>query len=296
MPCVPQVQVDRNMGKYGVDNGLFMSKLSIKLTKLMTIMLMKQSRILFNWLTACGLALAMVATAAAQTVKQRTAEVVRIKGSARYSTGNNVWQPLKVGAQLRAGTIVQTAADSAVDIVFSEVGGPARRPSAGEFINYNPTVSQDIIRVQPDSVLAIDKVTVTETGADKVTDTELDLRSGRVIGSVRKVSAASTFEVKIPNGVAGIRGTLFSISALGVIAVIEGSVAVAIQTPQGPKVEVIQAGFEYDIRTGEIRETHETFAPLTYAPGQPEIVVPAPFSYVSPVTGIPQGDTGPGPF
>ena len=59
---------------------------------------MKQIRNLVNGLVAGGLALAMVSTLAAQTPEQVNATVVRVKGSARYTTGNNVWQPLKVGS------------------------------------------------------------------------------------------------------------------------------------------------------------------------------------------------------
>jgi len=70
-------------------------------------------------------------------------------------------------------------------------------------------VRHDVIRVTSDTVLAIDKLSSVNTGADKVTETELDLRSGKIFGAVKKQSAASRFEVKIPNGVAGIRGTIF---------------------------------------------------------------------------------------
>jgi hypothetical protein len=205
-----------------------------------------------KWMTVCVVALLAVATMTAQAAQERMAKVVRIKGSARASTGNNVWQPIKVGDTLGSGMIIQTAASSAVDIVFAEALDAAPKTSTSDYASFSPTVQRDIIRVQPDTVIAIEKLSATDAGGETVTETQLDLRSGRIIGSVNKVSAASTFEIKIPNGVAGIRGTLFSISALGVISVISGSVAAATPTPNGPKVEVVQAGFEYDIPTGKI--------------------------------------------
>ena len=52
---------------------------------------MKQTRRTFNWLVASALALVMVTGLAAQGAKERTGKVVRLKGAARYSTGNNVW-------------------------------------------------------------------------------------------------------------------------------------------------------------------------------------------------------------
>lgn len=235
---------------------------------------MKQKRSLLNWLTVCGVVLLAAATLTAQAAEDREAKVVRLKGSARYSTGGNVWQPIKVGDTLKAGAIVQTAAGSVVDLVFSEAFLAARTPTHGESVSYNPTVQRDIIRIQPDSVLAIDRLTEVNTGADKVTETQLDLRSGRIVGSVNKISAASTFEVKIPNGVAGIRGTIFSISALGIISVIQGAVGAAYNTPDGPKVEVVQGGFQFDIRTGELRPlpVEEQRQGLPRDPGVPTIV------------------------
>ena len=56
-------------------------------------------------------------------------------------------------------------------------------------------------------MLAIDRVSATDTGADRVTETELDLRTGSIFFSVKKQAAASRFEIKFPNGIAGIRGT-----------------------------------------------------------------------------------------
>ena len=207
---------------------------------------MKQAWTIFNRLAVCGLVLA---TAAIAQAEQRTADVVRIKGSARYSTGGNMWQPLKVGTQLSAGAIVQTAQDSMVDIVISGgSGAQLHRPTYGEYISYNPTVHRDVIRMTGDTVLAIDRLTSTDTGTETITDTELDLRSGAMFGSVRKISSASVFEIKIPNGVAGIRGTWFWISALRYIRVWDGTVDVSVMGSSGTaEVVKVPAGFQYDI-------------------------------------------------
>src|SRR6187549_1924827 len=98
---------------------------------------MKQTRTL-GWLVTCGVALAMVANVSAGDAKERTGKVVRVKGAARYSTGNNVWQPLKVGETLKPGSILQTAKGSSIDISFEEqhaaggmTGGGATGPGGG---------------------------------------------------------------------------------------------------------------------------------------------------------------------
>jgi len=57
-------------------------------------------------------------------------------------------------------------------------------------------------------VLSIDKLTVDQTGVDTISDTQLDLKAGSIFGTVKKLAVGSKYEVKIPNGVAGIRGTI----------------------------------------------------------------------------------------
>jgi hypothetical protein len=189
---------------------------------------------------------------------------VRIKGSARYSTGNNVWLPLKVGASLKPGTIVQTAkSDSYVDLVLSGSEVPTTRPVAANGtagagagaggMSYQPNSEQNVVRVLEDSAVAIDKLTFTQTGADVVSETQLDLQRGKIIGNVKKMSAASKYEVKIPNGVAGIRGTIFYITADGVVKVFVGSVVLAYVGPDGTVVtQVVMGGQQFDAKSGQI--------------------------------------------
>jgi hypothetical protein len=76
-------------------------------------------------------------------------------------------------------------------------------------VSYKPSAEQNAVRLMGDTVLAIDKLTVSDTGVDTVSDTELDLRQGGIYCSVKKLSGASQYLIKIPNGIAGVRGTLF---------------------------------------------------------------------------------------
>jgi hypothetical protein len=75
---------------------------------------------------------------------------------------------------------------------------------------YKPAVNavQNVIRLRENTLLSIDKLTAEQTGGDTVSDTQLDLRAGRVFFNVKKTSAASRYEIKLPNGVAGIRGSI----------------------------------------------------------------------------------------
>ncbi|MCO5051876.1 MAG: FecR domain-containing protein [Verrucomicrobiae bacterium] len=215
------------------------------------------------WLAATVLSLTLISGSQADTVKQRTGKVVRIKGLARYSTGNKVWQPLKVGAILRSGTVVQTSTDSYVDIVLSQeetaatvVVKPVAAYSASSSASGGgggllPAPDQDVIRVLDDSYLVFDSLSASDTGADTVTETLLDLKRGSIFGTVKKQAATSRYEVKIPNGVAGIRGTIFMISANGNIACLQGSVVAAHADANGNVVtKPIGAGQQYSISSG----------------------------------------------
>src|SRR3974390_158266 len=163
---------------------------------------MKHTRNLMNSLITCTIALALVSTVAAQTATDSSVKVIRVKGPARYSTGNNVWQPLGPGTVIRPGTVIQTS---------------------------------------------------TEKGS------YVDLEAGRITGSVKKMSAASKFEIKLPNGVAGIRGTVFDISAEGVVRVFVGSMVVAwVDSKSGNVVtQVVMGGQQYDARSNQISPISE---------------------------------------
>lgn len=259
---------------------------------------MRQTRKLFNWLIAGGVAVAMVTSLGAQTPQERSGKVVRLKGDARYSTGDSVWHKIKVGTMIESGYLVQTAQGSYVDIVLGEIGEIGYTPSRvtigeGEGLGYQAKAEQDVIRVYEDSVLVFDKLTIMNTGADEVTETHLDLRAGRILGTVKKMPAASRYEIKLPNGVAGVRGTVYRISAAGIVQVLSGTVVISWTGSDGkPMTQVVTAGYQFDIRTGllsrippiEEQEMRRLGSLLRYAaqPAPREVVVDKTLYYVSP--------------
>jgi hypothetical protein len=227
---------------------------------------------LMKSLTNGLIALAVVAALSAQAAEQGIAKVVHIRGAARYTTTENPnWRPLKTGAVLKQGTVIQTAADSYVDVVLNNANATAAESAAlgaADASMSNPDVSsasynqpkaeQDAIRVYENTVLGLDKLTLNQTGADKVTDTQLDLKAGRILGTVKKLSAASKYEIKIPNGVAGVRGTIYSISSDGILSVISGSVVLAYVGADGtPTTQEVKAGQQYDAKTGQLSDIPE---------------------------------------
>src|SRR5438093_10911313 len=96
---------------------------------------------------------AFISVAQAQT-QQGKATVTAIKGSAEYSTGGS-YMPLKVGTVLRSGSSIRTSGGSYVDLALGKNNG--------------------VMRVTEGTTLALDKLTYTETGADVVIETQVDL-------------------------------------------------------------------------------------------------------------------------
>ncbi len=162
---------------------------------------MKNIQTLFS-AAVCGLVLAFISTASAQDTKQGVATVVRVVGGASYTQGgNDEWHPLVAGKILRPGATIRTEPDASVDVVLGEaVEMPQAHPVPDRIslapdspvrgmVGYKPSVQQNVIRLSGDTTVKIDILTVSDTGVDTVSDTELDLQKGRIFYSVKKLSA-----------------------------------------------------------------------------------------------------------
>ena len=200
------------------------------------------------------LAFVSVASVSAQT-SEGIAKVVAKSGDARYFVaGDTTPHDVKVGMILKPGVTIQTASGlgNYVDIVINDaaaVAPPSASPS--DLAHFQPKAEQDGIRIFENTVLALDKLSRTTTGADLVTDTEMDLKAGSILGTVKKLTPNSKYEVKVPNGVAGIRGTIYYLSASGILQVLSGSVVIAYVGPGGNVItQIVNMGEQFDTTTG----------------------------------------------
>src|SRR5580765_107816 len=102
---------------------------------------MKHIRSLMNGLILGVIAVVMASSLPAQTVTQGKAKVVRIKGYARFTAGNNIWQPLKVGEVLKPGTTIQTGLEkgSYVDLVLGDGSGSTASIGSGSVADSTAT-------------------------------------------------------------------------------------------------------------------------------------------------------------
>jgi hypothetical protein len=177
-------------------------------------------------------------------------------GDARYFVpGDSTPHDVKVGMIVKPGVTFQTASGAGnwVDIVLNNASAvaPPSGSAPSDLAHYQPKAQQDGVRIYENTVISIDKLSRTETGADVVTDTEMDLKAGSILGTVKKLTPTSKYEVKVPNGVAGIRGTIFFLSASGILRVVDGSVVIAYVGSGGNVItQVVNAGEQFDINTG----------------------------------------------
>lgn len=243
----------------------------------------------------CGVLLTLAGTTFAQdSFKPGGATVVRIQGEARYSIdGGQTWSPLVVGKVVAAGAVLQTGYNSYMDVILGKavtvpqsIMWPDRIAPAADYpvrglISYKPQVEQNMIRLTANTTLAIDKLTVSDTGMDTVSDTELNLQKGYIFAKVTKLSGASQYLIKIPNGIAGVRGTYFGLGADGRCDVQQNSVLLSIVgSDSKPSTTLVPAGSSFNPATGQINPLEPLIQSLL------QQTLPSLVSWYSPVQGF----------
>ena len=155
-----------------------------------------------------------VFSAVAQTPVERTGRVNAIAGDARFSSKGGPYQPLSVGQRLYSGDSIKTGAGSHVDLdVGANVGA---------------------LQVAPQSTFVLDKLTVTEAGSERLTETQLKVEMGAIYAKINKLGKGSRYEIATPKGIAGIRGSAAYVTADCQVTMLEGLAGVAFPTPAGP--------------------------------------------------------------
>jgi hypothetical protein len=217
---------------------------------------MKNIRVLFS-AVVCGLVLSFSAAASAQNIVPGVATVVRVRGEASYtveSGPNAKWIPLVSGKILKPGSTIKTEPDAMVDVVLGKsVEFPQARPTPDTISLAPDSLVRGAVDYKPSAEQKIKTLTVSDTGVDTVSDTELDLQKGRIFFSVKKLSPESKYLITIPNGIAGVRGTKGMIDADGSCAALEHSFLLSITPPGGvDPVILIEEGKQFNPATGQL--------------------------------------------
>jgi len=143
---------------------------------------------------ACGIAMAFCCATnlfAVEAPGQTKAIVRAVHGDAQYNAGGG-WQALRPNMELDSGTQIKTGPDS--------------------YVSLNVNGLHSSVRVSQNTQVSLDRMSTTGDSSDADTDTSMKLDAGTVLGKVQKLSANSRYEIVTPSGVAGIRGTDFSVS------------------------------------------------------------------------------------
>ena len=193
--------------------------------------------------------------------------VLRVAGHARCSVdGGKQWKLLKAGDIIYAGSMVQTAQGSDLDLLLGEqVKAPAKNST------YNPDAFPGhFISLSADAVLKLDKVTRKASSADQ--EILLELRTGTVNGNVKKLSGSSNYEIGFAGGIAGMREAIYQLSSGGQLNVMKGKAFVAMNN--NPDVKVVEAGSEL---------APKTVVPATAAAPHPQSQSPQPIVAPAPI-------------
>jgi hypothetical protein len=228
----------------------------------------------FSMVLACVVVGAWVVSSM-QAAEAGKAVVRSIRGKAQYLESGGQWLELKVGQVLKAGSTVRTASDSHADL-FMDENGP-------------------VVRLVENTTLGLDKLNYTTTGVDTIIETQLDLKSGRIIGIVRKMADQSKYEIKTPNGVAGIRGTEYDITATSVLRLVSGSMVMVYVKSDGTVItQVVNSNEMFVPSDGTVKlipadQLSQLMAEIKEMEGAPVVAltVEEPIKiFISPLAGV----------
>ena len=219
-------------------------------------------------------ALALMGSAASLRAEKSSpgaAKVIRLRGSARYTTDQKTWKELKKGTYLKSGALIQTAPNTVLDLCLNE----ARSKNSPDTMQ----TADNVIRVFENSALSLDKMASGEL--------QLDLRAGSIMGSVGRLSAADKYEIKLPRGRIGIRGGTYIADVSGVVNVIQGSaVVVAAGADNSMTTKKLSSRQGYDPTSGAIVPLHLDTYPPPLTCSDSELPPPPPST---PTSGLPHG-------
>ncbi len=119
--------------------------------------------------------------------KQMSIQIVSVSGQVRlYKKGAKDWQPAKTNDILREGDKLQTDSDGKVGLRLE---------------------NGNTIFLEPQTELSIESLRC-DTGSGNY-ENKFNMPKGRVFGVVKRINPQSTFAVKTPVAICGVRGTFF---------------------------------------------------------------------------------------
>ena len=204
-----------------------------------------------------GLVVAGLLFAAQANARDGQALVQSISGEVKLLDGSK-WLPLQTGQLLKTGAVVKTGAKSRADLFLG--------------------VNGSMLRLAANTELKFSRLAVEISPIEPIAKTEMELRSGRVIGNVRKLPMGSSYVIKTPVGVADIKGTVYDINANGELIVLSGKVKYTDRT-SGREV-LIASGEKYvggrEMKAADDEKAEAAAAAPVDLPSFPGFTISAP--------------------
>jgi hypothetical protein len=104
------------------------------------------------------------------------------------------------------------------------VTGDTVKTEPASFVDLWLGVNGDSLRVEANATVKLEALEIVNV-KDRVVDTALMVTKGEIIGNVvNKLASNSKYQIKTAAGIAGVRGTIYSVPEEGMIIVAEGEV------------------------------------------------------------------------
>jgi len=203
------------------------------------------------------IAAGLLSTAEANT-RDGQALVQTVSGEAKFSVDGDKWLPLQTGQLIKTGAIVKTGAKARADLFLG--------------------INGSLLRLDANTELKFNRLAIKVSPIEHMAETEMELRSGRVIGNVRKLPMGSSYVLKTPKGVADVKGTVYDINADGELIVVSGKVNYTDNTT-GKEV-VIASGEKYaggrELKAADDEKAESAASAPNNAPGFPGFTISVP--------------------
>lgn len=135
------------------------------------------------------------------------------------------FQAAELNMKLGPGTLIRTGQGSTMDLFLGD-NGP-------------------VMRLNEKTLLLFNRLSSETLGVEKIIETEIELRAGEILGTVKKLAPASRYVVKFPCGIASVKGTQYKVKANGSVGVIIGRIEVQYELGQTQLLPVFVESGQY---------------------------------------------------
>ena len=205
-----------------------------------------------------GLIAAGLLSSAEANTRDGQALVQTVSGEAKFSVDGDKWLPLQTGQLLKTGAVVKTGAKARADLFLG--------------------INGSLLRLDANTELKFNRLAIKVSPIEHMAETEMELRSGRVIGNVRKLPMGSSYVLNTPKGVADVKGTVYDINADGELIVVSGKVNYT-DNATGKEV-LIASGEKYvggrELKAADDEKAESAASAPTNAPGFPAFTISVP--------------------